>query len=90
MGAGVIFWGLGFASANSMQQARLAAADPKLAPASIALNTSGMYVGQAAGSFAGGLLFVRGQLDAMGWSAVSFTAAALVILAMTRPAKRAA
>lgn len=89
MGAGVIFWGLGFASANSMQQARLAAADPKFASASIALNTSGIYVGQAAGSYTGGLLFVRDLLDAMGWTAVAFTAAALVILAMTRPAKRA-
>jgi predicted MFS family arabinose efflux permease len=89
MAAGVVFWGLGFASANSMQQARLAGAEPKLASASIALNTSAIYIGQAAGSYAGGLLFVRGMLDAMGWSAVAFTAAALVILAMTWSAKRA-
>src|SRR5712691_899706 len=84
MGAGVLFWGLGFAAANSMQQARLAAAAPALASASIALNTSGIYVGQAVGSYAGGFLIVRGMLSAMGWTAVGFLLAALVILVFTR------
>ncbi len=53
-----------------MQQARLAAAAPALAPASIALNTSAIYVGQAVGSYLGGFLFVRDLLNAMGWTAV--------------------
>jgi hypothetical protein len=39
-GAGIALLGLGFAASNSMQQARLAAAAPDLASASIALNTS--------------------------------------------------
>jgi hypothetical protein len=50
-------WGLGFASTNSMQQVRLVAAAPPLAPASVSLNTSVLYVGQAIGSATGGLLF---------------------------------
>jgi predicted MFS family arabinose efflux permease len=84
MGAGALFWGLGFAASNSMQQARLAAAAPGLASASIALNTSGIYVGQAVGSFVGGFLIVREMLSAMGWTAVAFLVAALVILFFTR------
>lgn len=84
MGVGVMFWGLGFAAANSMQQARLAAAAPELAPASIALNTSGIYVGQAVGSYLGGFLIVRDLLTMMGWTAVAFLVAALFILALTR------
>jgi predicted MFS family arabinose efflux permease len=47
-------WGLGVFSANSSQQARLAAASPELAGASIALNTSMIYLGQAAGTTMGG------------------------------------
>jgi DHA1 family inner membrane transport protein len=92
MGAGVLFWGLGFAAANSMQQARLAAAAPLLASASIALNTSGIYVGQAVGSYLGGFLIVREMYTAMGWMALAFLLAAFVILAFTRgaaPAMRA-
>ena len=89
MGAGVLFWGLGFAAANSMQQARLAAAAPELASASIALNTSGIYVGQAVGSYVGGFLIVRELFTAMGWTAVGFLVAALVILVFTRDAARA-
>jgi len=84
MGMGVIFWGLGFAAGNSMQQARLAAAAPLLAPASIALNTSGIYVGQAVGSYLGGLLIARDQFSAIGWVAVAFMVAALLLLAFTR------
>src|SRR5690606_14415662 len=60
-------WGLGFASSNSMQQARLAAAVPPLAGAAIALNSSAIYVGQAAGSAMGGVLFDAGRLVAMGF-----------------------
>src|SRR5262249_48341067 len=53
MGGGVVFWGLGFAAMNSMQQARLVAAAPELSSASVALNTSSIYVGQAIGSALG-------------------------------------
>jgi predicted MFS family arabinose efflux permease len=89
MGAGILVWGLGFAAANSMQQARLAAAAPELASASIALNTSGIYVGQAVGSYLGGFLIMREMFTAMGWTAVAFLLAALVILVFTRGASQA-
>jgi len=47
-------WALGCFATNSGQQARLGLAAPSLAPALMALNTSAMYSGQAAGSSSGG------------------------------------
>jgi predicted MFS family arabinose efflux permease len=49
-------WGLGVFASNSAQQARLVNLAPLLAPASIALNTSAMYAGQALGAAGGGWL----------------------------------
>src|SRR5262249_42041464 len=59
MAAPVAVWGLGFASTNSMQQVRLVGAAPALASASVSLNPSVLYIGQAIGSAIGGLLFAR-------------------------------
>jgi predicted MFS family arabinose efflux permease len=72
-------WGMGFAAANSMQQARLVGAAPALAGATVALNTSSLYVGQAVGSGVAGYLFARGELYAIGFSAMLFVAAAIVV-----------
>ena len=83
MTLGVTFLGLGFAAANSMQQARLADAAPDLASASIALNTSLLYVGQAVGSGVGGFLYAQGRYHAVGYVAAVFAIAALVVLALT-------
>ncbi len=52
----VVPWGLGVFASNSSQQARLVGLAPLLAPASIALNTSAMYAGQAIGAGTGGWL----------------------------------
>ncbi len=57
MAVSVAIWGLGFASTNSMQQVRLVGAAPSLASASVSLNTSVLYIGQAVGSAIGGFLF---------------------------------
>ena len=84
MVAGVAVWGLGFAAINSMQQARLVAALPALGAASVSLNTSAIYVGQAIGSALGGILFARGLLVALGYVAMAFVAIALALLATTR------
>jgi predicted MFS family arabinose efflux permease len=90
MGIGIVFWGLGFAAINSMQQARLAAAAPDLASASIAMNTSILYVGQAIGSGIGGLLFAQGYMNVVGYAGVAFMVAAAVLLIATWPRTRAA
>lgn len=85
---GLFLWGLGFAAINSMQQARLAETAPDLASASIALNTSVVYVGQAVGSAIGGVLFARGEFSAMGYVGTAFMIAACVVVAATWQRKR--
>jgi predicted MFS family arabinose efflux permease len=84
MAASVGIWGLGFASTNSMQQVRLVGAAPELAPASVALNTSVLYVGQAAGSAIGGMLYARDQLYGAGYVATGFIALAVAMVVLTR------
>ncbi|MDE2064203.1 MAG: MFS transporter [Bradyrhizobium sp.] len=82
--AAVAIWGLGFASSNSMQQVRLVAAAPPLASASVALNTSCLYVGQAIGSAIGGLLYAHERLYGVGYAGATFVALALVMVVLTR------
>ena len=60
-------WGLGCFSSNSTQQARLAIAAPALAPALMALNTSAIYLGQAAGAASGGWLIAHGGFGLLNW-----------------------
>lgn len=70
-------WGLGCFATNSSQQARLVGLAPALAPGSVALNSSGIYIGQALGAALGGWLLAN---DATEWmSRVGFT---LMLLAM--------
>jgi len=85
MACSVAVWGLGFASTNSMQQVRLVAAAPALAPASVSLNTSVLYIGQAIGSATGGALFARDLLFGAGYVAVAFIALALFVVTLTKP-----
>lgn len=82
--ASVAFWGLGFAAFNSMQQARLVAAGPHLSSATVALNTSALYVGQAVGSALGGLLYARGLHAEIGYLSTAFVLAALLLILPTR------
>jgi predicted MFS family arabinose efflux permease len=65
MALALCFWGLGGFSANSAQQARLAAQAPWLASASISLNTSAMYAGQAIGATVGGWTIVHLGMTAL-------------------------
>jgi predicted MFS family arabinose efflux permease len=67
----VVPWALGCFSSNSAQQARLVGIAPPLAPASIALNSSAMYMGQAIGAASGGWLIARGAMDSLHWAGVA-------------------
>jgi DHA1 family inner membrane transport protein len=69
-----------------MQQARLVAASPAQAGSAVALNTSALYIGQAAGSAIGSALFVHGYLLSMGYVAAAVMIAALALIARSRPA----
>jgi len=73
----VVPWALGCFSANSAQQARLVHQSPVLAPATVALNTSAMYGGQALGAALGGLLIAQGQMLNLHWVGLG-----LMLLAM--------
>ncbi len=84
MACSVALWGLGFASSNSMQQVRLVAAAPPLASATVALNTSFLYVGQAIGSGIGGLLYAHQHLYGVGYAGAAFVALGLVTVIVTR------
>ena len=61
----IVPWGLGVFASNSSQQARLVGLSPVLAPASIALNTSAMYIGQAIGASSGGWLILHRGLSSL-------------------------
>ena len=61
-------WALGCFSSNSAQQARLVAIAPALAAASIALNSSAMYAGQALGAAGGGWIILHSGMDNLHWA----------------------
>jgi predicted MFS family arabinose efflux permease len=88
--AGIALWGLGCFAANSAQQARLVALSPALASASIALNTSSLYAGQALGAATGGALIHRYGLAPLAPVAGLLMAAALLLSIRVRavPAAR--
>jgi MFS family permease len=86
MAAGSAAWGLGFAAATAMQQVRLIAAAPMLATASVAINNTVLYLGQAIGSGIGSLLFTRDRLNEMGFVSLGLVALAFGLLWLTRSA----
>jgi predicted MFS family arabinose efflux permease len=80
---GVCLWGLGGFAANSLQQSRLVSIAPALASATVALNTSVVYLGQSLGSATGGQLIAAGPGARMALAGAGFAAlaAALSVLA---------
>jgi MFS transporter, DHA1 family, inner membrane transport protein len=90
MACSVAIWGVGFASTNSMQQVRLVTAAPALASASVSLNTSVLYIGQAVGSAIGGALYARDMLFGAGYVSAAFVAFAVMLVFLTKPRQAAA
>lgn len=81
----IAIWGLGSFSSTSLQQGRLASTAPQLASATISLNTSSVYLGQAAGVMAGGVAFATGNPAAVTWVAfVPLLAAIALSMAIWR------
>ncbi len=72
-------WGLGCFASNSMQQVRLMALAPTLAPVSVALNTSAIYLGQALGAETGGRLIAWWGLAHLAWASIRIVAASLLL-----------
>jgi predicted MFS family arabinose efflux permease len=90
MAAGAAIWGFGFAAVTAMQQVRLIMTAPPLATASVAINNTALYLGQAIGSGVGGAMFVRGDLHAMGFVGLAPVALSFGVLWLTRAAPKAA
>lgn len=67
---GILLFGLGLYSSTAMQHARLVGLAPAMASASIALNTSLLYVGAAGGAWLGGLVVER-DVGLVTWSAAA-------------------
>lgn len=82
-------WALGCFSSNSAQQARLVAMAPALAAASVALNSSAMYAGQAIGAASGGWLIEHGAMDHLHWGGVIGLVAAMAASALATRYARA-
>ena len=72
-------WALGCFSANSAQQARLVQMSPVLAPATVALNTSAIYGGQALGAALGGGLIAQGLMRHLNWFGLALMLTAMVL-----------
>lgn len=80
-----VFWGLGSFSSNSLQQSRLVALAPHLAAATVALNTSVVYLGQSVGSVAGGRMIDAGHIT---WTPMVALAFMVVAVALSLSAER--
>ena len=78
-------WGLGTFSSNSLQQSRLVGIAPALAAATVALNTSAVYLGQSVGAATGGFAIKNGVSANVVWMALVFLVLAVVMsVAATR------
>jgi len=78
-GLALSLWGVGLFGLNSAQQVRLATIAPSLASASIALNTSAIYLGQAIGTAVGGVVYARAGIAYLPWFGAALIALALAL-----------
>ena len=91
--AGLALWGLFGWAFPIVQQARLVTLDPAMAPITLSLNISALYVGVAIGSSLGAWALARWSVNSLGLVAGASEILALVWLALTgalRPAPEAA
>lgn len=78
--AGAFFlWGLAGFAVQSLQQARLIAVRPAFAPATAALNSSAIYLGQALGGALGALAIALGHAEWLAWIAFLLVAASVAV-----------
>lgn len=81
----VCFWQIGGFAVNSFQQGRLVALAPALASATVAMNTSVVYLGQAVGARTGGAM-VRDAINAnLIAAAIIFVLVAMILSHIATP-----
>ena len=74
----ILLWGLASWGLITAQQARLVALAPALAPVSLSMNSSAIYLGSAMGAAAGALVIDDGATVWLSWVAAGFGLAALL------------
>jgi predicted MFS family arabinose efflux permease len=74
----ILLWGLASWGLITAQQVRLVALAPALAPVSLSMNSSAIYLGGAMGAAAGALVIADGAMERLGWVASGFGLAALL------------
>jgi predicted MFS family arabinose efflux permease len=74
----ILLWGLASWGLITAQQARLVALAPALAPVSLSMNSSAIYLGSAMGAAAGALVVDDGATVWLSWVAAGFGLAALL------------
>lgn len=81
-------WGLIGFSFASAQQTRIVALAPEVAPITLSLNGSAIYIGVSLGSILGSLVVAHSSVTHVGYSGAAGEALAIVLLAISAP-KRA-
>lgn len=79
-----VVWGLFGWAFPSVQQVRLVALEPKLAPITLSLNSSAIYLGTAIGAAAGSFAIDTASVREIGVVGALFEIAALALLVATR------
>jgi MFS transporter, DHA1 family, inner membrane transport protein len=76
----MLVWGTAGFGMMAPQQSRLAALSPEQTPLLLALNTSMLYIGTAAGAVLGAIASVHLGFAQLGWAGLPFVAAGLALL----------
>jgi predicted MFS family arabinose efflux permease len=76
-------WGAGFMMIGSSQQTRMVAISPKLAPVSVAFNTSCVFGGSAIGTSIGSATMTAFGITAITWASLGLVLLALALLINT-------
>jgi predicted MFS family arabinose efflux permease len=84
----ILLWGLASWGLMTAQQARLVALAPALAPVSLSLNSSAIYLGSATGAAVGALVVADGAVGRLGWVAAGFSLAALLAVVVKHSKER--
>jgi predicted MFS family arabinose efflux permease len=74
----ILLWGFASWGVMTAQQARLVALAPDLAPVSLSLNSSAIYIGSATGAAVGALVIADGAVRMLGYVAAGIGLAALL------------
>lgn len=80
----IVVWGFVGWSFPSAQQAHIASLAPKLAPITLSLNSSAIYLGASLGALLGSIVVAHGAVHQLGWVGALCEVGALSLLRFTR------